>query len=82
MSAAALMSGPDARSPPIFHHEQGIAREMMARLGADAVPVLCKLAEQASAVGDQHGAAMWRDIADRWRRCPEGGKDRKGCEGP
>lgn len=41
-----------------------IAREMVDRLGADAVPVLHKLAAQASAVGDDDGAAAWRDVAD------------------
>ena len=40
-----------------------IAREMVDRFGADAAPVLRKLAAQASAVGDHHGAAAWRDIA-------------------
>lgn len=40
-----------------------IAREMVNGLGADAVPVLKKLAAQATAVGDQHGAAAWREIA-------------------
>jgi len=40
-----------------------IAREMVDRFGADAVPVLRRLAAQATAVGDQHGAAGWREIA-------------------
>jgi hypothetical protein len=40
-----------------------IAREMVDRFGADAVPVLHKLAAKAEAVGDHHGAAAWREIA-------------------
>ena len=40
-----------------------IAREMVDRFGADAVPVLRKIAAQASAVGDHHGAAGWREVA-------------------
>ena len=35
-----------------------IAREMVDRFGADAVPVLRKIAAQASAVGDHHEAAV------------------------
>ncbi|MBV9014806.1 MAG: hypothetical protein JO058_04030 [Alphaproteobacteria bacterium] len=40
-----------------------IARHMVDRLGADAVPVLQKLAEQAQVIGDRSGAEAWRDIA-------------------
>jgi hypothetical protein len=41
-----------------------IAREMVDRFGADAVPVLHKLAAKAEAVGDHHGAATWQEIAN------------------
>jgi hypothetical protein len=41
-----------------------IAREMVDRFGADAVPVLHKLAAKAEAVGDHHGAAAWLQTAN------------------
>ena len=37
------------------------ARELVDRFGADAVPVLHKLAAKAEGVGDHHGAAAWRE---------------------
>jgi hypothetical protein len=40
-----------------------IAREMVDRYGADAVPVLHERAEQAKAIGDELAAKIWRDIA-------------------
>jgi hypothetical protein len=40
-----------------------IAREMVDRFGADAVPVLHKLVAKAEAIGDHHGPAAWHEIA-------------------
>ena len=37
---------------------------MVDRFGADAVPVLHKLAAKAEAVGDHHGAAAWLQTAN------------------
>ena len=50
-----------ARSTHVFQNGktvEQIAREMVDRFGADAVPVLRKIAAQASAVGDHHEAAV------------------------
>ena len=46
-----------------------IARQMVDRLGADAVPLLHNLAEQAQGVGDHWGAEAWRDIAGLAEGC-------------